>query len=125
MKKISDYITMDDIERFIGANCDTHNASKAYRGDLKRFYKWSRLSKFSKMDLEKDNILTLYEDMLIHCGLNDNTIRRKITVVKEFMVTNNVPLPGMLIIINKENKKIFVYNPKDYEIIYENSPLKL
>lgn len=120
MKKISDYVTEESIENFIKSTCKKRNEKKAYVCDMRQFYNWSRLSKYRNLDLEVENILLLYQKKLLKSKIKENTIKRKLTVLKEYIIFRSIPLPGMIAIRSKESDKIFVYDQASYEFFYQD-----
>lgn len=120
MKKISDYVTEESIENFIKSTCKKRNGKKAYVCDMRQFYNWSRLSEYRNLDLEVENILLLYQKKLLKSKIKENTIKRKLTVLKEYIIFRSIPLPGMIAIRSKESDKIFVYDQASYEFFYQD-----
>lgn len=120
MKKMTDYVTEESIENFIIKTCKKRNGKKAYVCDMRQFYNWSRLSKYRNLDLEVENILLLYQKKLLKSKIKENTIKRKLTVLKEYIIFRSIPLPGMMAIRSKESDKIFVYDQASYEFFYQD-----
>lgn len=120
MKRVSDYITEDSINDFIIQTCKKRNGKKAYVCDMRQFYNWTRLSKYKDLDLDTCNLLMLYKEKLFKTNIKDNTIKRKITILKEYIIYRSIPLPGMLAVRSIDSGRIYVYDREAYEFFYQD-----
>lgn len=106
-------INNNSIENYINIKCTTENTKRAYKYDLKQFYSWTL--QLIDIDVENVNLYKLYEEKVNDRKLSSSTIKRKLTVIRDFLIYLEIPFPNMYVVINRKTGVVRLFEQSKFD----------